>query len=126
MNPLQLSPTRLGRIVEALLGLTELQRLYARRQPGDFAEQALRVLHIDVSIDGDTAAIPSTGPVVMVANHPGGAIDGLALLQMARLRRSDVKLLASHLLTRIPELRTDVIGVNPFRASAPENVRGLR
>jgi putative hemolysin len=126
MNPLELSPTRLGRVVEAVLGLTELQRLYARRRPGCFAEQALRVLQIGVSLDGDAAAIPPSGPVVIVANHPGGAVDGLALLQMARRRRDDVKLLANQLLMRIPDLRAHVIGVNPFRASAPENVRGLR
>jgi putative hemolysin len=126
MNPLQLSSTRLGRVVEAVLGLTELQRLYARLRTGDFAEQALRVLHIDVAIEGDLAAIPPAGPAVIVANHPGGAVDGLALLQMARQRRSDVKLLANQLLARIPDLRAQVIGVNPFRPSAPESVRGLR
>jgi putative hemolysin len=126
MNPLQLSPTRVGRVVEAVLGLTELQRLYARRRPGCFATQSLRVLNIDVTVDGDVAAIPATGPVVIVANHPGGAVDGLALLHTVRRRRGDVKMLANHLLGRIPELREWVIGVNPFRPAAPENVRGLR
>jgi putative hemolysin len=126
MNPLQLSPTRIGRIAEALLGLTELQRLYARRRPGCFAMESLRVLNVDVTVDGDVTAIPASGPVVIVANHPGGAVDGLALLHTVRRRRDDVKLLATHLLGRIPELRECVIGVNPFRAAAPENVRGLR
>jgi putative hemolysin len=126
MSPLQLSPFRVSRVLEAMLGLTELQRLYARRRPGGFAEQALRVLNVDVVVAGDPAAIPDRGPAVIVANHPGGAIDGLALLQLALQRRPDVKLLANHLLGRIPDLREHLIGVDPFRPSSPENVRGLR
>jgi putative hemolysin len=126
MSPFQLSSIPISRVVEALLGLTELQRLYATRGPGRFAAEVLRALNIDVTIQSDVAAIPSTGPVVIVANHPGGAVDGLALLDAAQQRRSDVKLLANHLLRRIPELRDQVIGVNPFRAASSENVRGLR
>jgi hypothetical protein len=126
MITLQLSPTRLGRAAEVILGLTELQRLFARRQPGCFAAQSLHVLNIEVAIAGDATAIPAAGPAVIVANHPGGAVDGLALLQTAQQRRADVKLLANHLLCRIPDLREHAIGVNPFRARCPKNVRGLR
>ena len=77
MSALHLSTTRLGRIVEAMLGLTELQRLYARRGSGCVATEALRLLNIDVAIDGDVNVIPTNGPVVIVANHPGGAVDGI-------------------------------------------------
>jgi putative hemolysin len=88
--------------------------------------EALRVLDIGVTIDGDVNAIPPRGAVVVIANHPGGAVDGLALLEAVRRQRSDVKLLANHLLGRIPELRDHLIAVNPFRPASHDNVRGLR
>lgn len=52
----------------------------------------LRVLDIGVTIDGDMNVIPPRGAVVVIANHPGGAVDGLALLEAAQRQRSDVKL----------------------------------
>jgi hypothetical protein len=127
VNPFQLSSRRISRVVERLLGLTTLERLYRQmRGSGRFAEQALRVLDIGVTIDGDVKGIPPRGAVVVIANHPGGAVDGLALLEAVRRQRSDVKPLANHLIGGIPELRDQLIAVNPFRPASHDNVRGLR
>jgi putative hemolysin len=113
-------------VVESLLGLSKLGALYERRQGGDFVAEALRLLRIQVHVDGDVDEIPERGPVVVVANHPSGGLDGLALAHLVQRRRPDVKILANHLLTRIPELRERIIGVNTFSMTGRENAAALR
>jgi putative hemolysin len=52
--------------------------------------------------------------LVVVANHPHGALDGLVLASLIRRIRPDVRLLANRLLARIPELRECCFFVDPF------------
>src|SRR4051812_17583649 len=70
--------------VERLLAFPALNRVHRRivgygpAQP--FSERALRALGVTVDADPhDLAGIPATGPLVVVANHPFGGVDGLAL-----------------------------------------------
>ena len=104
------------------------EALYARadsRMP--FAAAALDVL--DVRPDCvDLAKVPASGPVIVAANHPHGALDGLALLDLLSRRRGDVRLLANHLLRRVAPLRDHCFFVDPFdRPGAPErSLGGLR
>jgi putative hemolysin len=104
----------LARLAEWCLGLTTLQRLYARRSGQDFITEALHLLGIEVSSRGGQDGIPANGPVIVIANHPCGALDGLSLIHAIRRRRHDVRVLANHLLLRVPELRKYVIGVDVF------------
>src|SRR5262249_1897793 len=62
----------------------------------------------------DLARIPATGPLVVVANHPLGGLDGLALCALLRRVRPDVKLLGNHFLRSIPDLAVNLIYVDPF------------
>ncbi len=48
--------------------------------------------------------IPSQGRVVLVANHPIGSLDGLALLQLIHAIRPDVKIVANQVLSRLGPL----------------------
>lgn len=106
-------------IVERVLGLSTLGRLY-RDATGatlveDFPERALVQLGVTWRADGPGAgAIPANGPLVIVANHPFGAADGLILLALARQVRPDVRLLGNYVLGRIPELRPLLLEVDPF------------
>lgn len=112
---------------EWLLGLRRLGAIYARRGDGEFVETALRALDIIVDVDrGQLARIPVSGPVILVANHPSGALDGLALAAALLRVRADVRFLGNHLLTRIPDLRTRTIPVDPFAPRSVLNRRGLR
>ena len=112
--------------IEHLLGLPDLNDLYAGawRSAGDaFPEDALKRLRVALDIhDADLARVPVSGPVVVVANHPFGGVDGLALYALLRRVRPDVKLLGNYLLHRIPELRDVVIPVDPFGGA--EAIRG--
>lgn len=101
-------------ILSKLLGLGRLRDLYrdaarlARPTgvagPPTFEGCTLQLLNIRLRVHAAGAAIPSTGPLIVAANHPTGALDGLALIEAIRAVRSDVRLLANHLLARIPEL----------------------
>jgi putative hemolysin len=114
-------------VMDPLLGLTALDRLYAELPDGNFIDGALERLGVTVTVsDEQVRRVPASGPVVVVANHPTGALDGLALAHALFRRRSDVRLLGNHLLSRVPEMRDWTIAVNPFDPRSIENRRGLR
>jgi putative hemolysin len=101
------------------VGLTPMGRAYARAAAGDpavdFSTRALAVLDVDVAVPPDALRhVPPAGPVIVVANHPFGALDGLALLTMIRRVRADVRLLANRWLSHLPELRDCVVPVEIF------------
>lgn len=113
------------------LELDALAALY--RQLGNrgdrFAERALELL--DIAVDcpsADLEGIPRQGPLLVIANHPRGAVDGLLLQAVLERVRGDVRLLANHLLARIPQLRESCFFVDPFggAAAASRSRAGLR
>ena len=132
-GPFQLdrSPRLVRRVarpaVERVLRFGALNRLYRQTQReagrgdggGCFADRALGSLDLSVSVSAeDLARVPATGPVVVVANHPFGGVEGLALLSMLRRVRPDVKLLANAMLGVLPELREAIFPVDVFEGSA--------
>ena len=56
--------------------------------------------------------IPSEGRVIIVANHPIGSLDGLALLKLVRSVRPDVRIVANDLLTQLDPIRSLFIPVD--------------
>ncbi len=103
--------------VERVLSLSRINRLYAesRGHQGNYFPTVLNVLDIQYQLsDEDREKIPSDGPLVVVANHPFGAIEGVILGDLLTRRRPDVRLMGNHLLRRVPELASWIIPVNPF------------
>src|ERR1051325_8964338 len=113
-------------------GFGELRTLYSRLPPGSddtFPERALNGLSIDASATpSDLAHIPVDGPLIVAANHPRGALDGLALAALVRRIRPDARLVANHVLSRIAELRSLCFFVDPFDGPRAEarSLGGLR
>jgi putative hemolysin len=110
-------------VLARAVGLTPIGRAYARAAAGDpavdFSARALAVLGIDVVVPHDALAeVPRSGPVIVVANHPSGALDGLALLTLIRRVRSDVRLMGNRWLRWLPELRECLVPVDVFGAPA--------
>ncbi|MHB8708160.1 MAG: lysophospholipid acyltransferase family protein [Desulfuromonadales bacterium] len=121
------------RSLSSLLGLQRCAELYATidsgLDAGAFAEQALTCLGIAWNVtDGERDRVPREGAVVVVANHPFGGVEGLALIALLRRVRPDVKVLANPVLTRFPELREVVIPLDPYgtRQGRQHNVAALR
>ncbi len=94
----------------------------------EFARAVLHTFGVSLHIDGQLTSIPRSGPVVLVANHPFGAVEGLALAAILSQVREDVRILANRLLGRIPELRPIFFLVDPFggRSAHRLNRAGLR
>lgn len=101
------------RAVEALTGQPYLRRLYLDwvnfdRWAGEpvFAA-ALRKLRIELRITEGAQhldRLPRTGGVLLVANHPFGVVDGLALGHLGMDLRGNVQILTNSLLCRVPEV----------------------
>ena len=53
--------------------------------------------------DAALTAIPKTGPVVFISNHPYGVLDGVTLTWLATRVRPDTKVLANDVLCQAPE-----------------------
>ncbi|BCN94333.1 acyltransferase [Thiomicrorhabdus immobilis] len=62
--------------------------------------------------------IPSQGRVIIVANHPIGTLDGMALVDMVRSIRKDVKVVANELLYQVKPLRSCFFPINNMSPNA--------
>jgi putative hemolysin len=97
-------------------------RLPLADSPADFANNALASLGINVLLQGEPMeSLPASGPLLLVANHPFGGVEGLVLATLSGRVRPDVKILANQVLNRIPELRPLFI---PVDVSGKKNAGG--
>ena len=76
----------------------------------------------------DGAGIPDGGPLLVAANHPTGALDGLVLAEAIRQVRPDVRILTNYLLGAVPELSGSCFFIDPFGGpqAAARSQAGLR
>ena len=71
-----------------------------------FVEQVLEHFAFSYAVrDNERERIPARGRVVIIANHPLGSLDGLALLNLVGSIRSDVKIVANGLLATLAPLQ---------------------
>lgn len=68
-------------------------------------------LSLDV-IAGSLSQIPSEGPLVVVANHPFGILDGLVLGHLMSERRGDFRILANSVFREAPEIERALLPVS--------------
>lgn len=94
----------------------------------DFTKFVLNFLGISIKIDAkDLAHIPKTGSFIAVANHPYGAIESLALLNLLVSARPDTLFMGNFLLKRVPHLAEYIIAVNPFETvKDSSSISGLK
>jgi putative hemolysin len=71
----------------------------------DFIEKVLEYFDLDYLVSNrDLENIPPSGRVVVVANHPLGALDALSLIQMISRVRSDIRVVANDMLSALEPL----------------------
>jgi putative hemolysin len=107
-------------LAEKFLAVDKVRELYRRvqRSPEGFGlESLLAAMRVELRVNqADTARIPATGPVVVVANHPFGMLDGAMLAVLLTRVRPDVKVMTNFLLRDVPELARHCIFVDPFQS----------
>lgn len=126
-------PRALAGGVQRLLKADEVNRIYSEIvQRGDgqeFMQRCIEVMRLSVqAAPEDIARIPATGPVVVVANHPFGGVEGVVLAHLLGRARPDFKLMANYLLSRVEAFRKWLILVDPFGGedSARVNMRPVK
>lgn len=93
----------------------------------EFIDQVLDYFNVNYSLSNtDRMNIPSNGRVLIVANHPLGALDGLALLKMIGEVRKDVKIIANDMLANITQLKPLLLPVdNINRATRKQDIANI-
>ena len=119
-------------LILGIAGARRVNRAYRETAalPEDMAffEKCLQVLKIDPQVTTrDRRRLPAEGPLVVVANHPFGGLDGIVLGAMLNRLRADVKILGNHLLGAIPEIQDQVVAVDVFNpeSAAVRNSRAM-
>jgi len=116
-NPFKAGAIRLIEWLTAKVQLLRLIRSFEKSgAPHGAAFWPKAIRHMGIRIDTppeEIARIPRTGPLVVVANHPSGLVDGMLMAEMVNRVRSDFKILTRSLLTGIPEVEEFMIPV-PF------------
>ena len=110
----------------------EINRIHSKLsglESGQFLLRILEEINVRYEIDDDDRfRIPTAGPLVVVANHPFGGLEGIILASLLKSVRSDVKIMANYLLQRFPELHDIFIYVDPFgrNEAVKANIQPLR
>jgi len=79
----------------------------------DFFQAAVDLMQLRVAADERALdRVPKTGPVVFVANHPYGVLDGIVLTWLARKSRPDVKVIANHVLCQAPDAKDNLLPID--------------
>jgi len=83
----------------------------------EFVEAVLDYFKFDFSYSSnDIENIPSTGRVVIVSNHPLGALDALCLLKLISKVRKDVKIVANDFLADIKSMDSLFIKIDNYKS----------
>ncbi len=106
-------------VIEKFLALSRLNGIYADALTNNsnslFVERVLSAMDVTFLRSGvSQTRIPAIGPLITIANHPFGGVEGLVLAAVLLQVRSDVRILGNYFLERIPALREFIIPVDPF------------
>ncbi len=106
------------RSIERLTGQPRLERLYkgwssSQRGRENIFSAGIRLLNVHLDYDEVALnAVPRKGPVLFVANHPFGVIDGLAMGHLSTKIRPDTLMMTHSLLCQPPEAQDYLLPVD--------------
>jgi putative hemolysin len=117
-------------LAEKFLPSKRMQELYRRVQlsaDGFDLENLPAAMRVDLRVEeADRARIPATGPVVVVANHPFGVLDGAALAVLLMRIRPDVKVVTNFPLEDVPQFTQHCIVMDVPTSEGDSNSTKIR
>ena len=89
--------------LESALGLTRVREIFreAAARDGERFAEAFAGFGLRAAGQDFATAIPESGPVVVMANHPFGGADALALGTLCTARRADTLMLANEMAAQV-------------------------
>ncbi|MBV1916136.1 MAG: lysophospholipid acyltransferase family protein [Pseudomonadales bacterium] len=93
----------------------------------DFIDKVFAHFNVGYTLSSqDRLKVPAEGPLLIVANHPIGSLDGLVLLRLISEIRLDVKIVVNDLLTSIEPLSSLMLPVdNMTGGTSKQDLRKL-
>ncbi len=107
------------RSIELLTGQRRIYDLYKQyhdekaREDSFFFDEAIKRLSLNIKYNKNALDnIPKTGPLVIVANHPYGILDGIIINHLTNKIRRDFKVLTNTALYKMPEANPTLLPID--------------
>jgi putative hemolysin len=123
----KLTPRFLLRKFKSLLHESDLNNILKNlsgKEKLDFISGGLKELQV-MSINYGLEKIPREKGIIIVANHPLGGLDGLALINEIGKYRKDIKFLVNDILSEIEPFKPYFIPINKHGLNSRENITRL-
>lgn len=92
----------------------------------EFVRRTLEYQRVEYSVTPrELEHIPAEGAVLLVANHPLGMVDALALLDLVGRIRPDVRILGNDVLAMVPQLAELLLPVDVFGHGTGSRMRAV-
>lgn len=106
------------KLIENLTGKRKLEKIYKdyslnNNNPVEFWNDIIKLM--DIKINNKSIwplNIPDSGPLMIIANHPFGIIDGLILCSLTSKQRDDFKIMTHETLKFLPQLEKFILPVD--------------
>lgn len=84
----------------------------------EFIDEVLEYFNFNFFVnDKEIENIPVSGRVVIIANHPLGALDALSLIKLVSKVRKDIKVVANDMLSIFENLRPLLLNADAFSST---------
>ena len=126
-------PEKARGLTKKILAMDRLEERYRHASANcttaeTFCKEVLHALAVRYEMEeADLSRIPKTGPVLLVANHPFGLLEGLILSAELPRVRTDSKVMANAILSSVPQLQETMFFVDILsgKDATRKNIRPL-
>ena len=121
-----------ARVLMHLLQFNQINKLYdniSDKKGIESIDGIIKYLNVTLDFDeNDLKKLPVKGGFITVSNHPYGGIDGILLIKLISMVRSDHKVIANFLLKKVEPISGYFLAVNPFenKPNAASSIGGLK